>query len=205
MENEVKEPAVKYHYLSAEEYLAMERKAVEKTELHEGVLVSMSDVSEDGVSMAGSSLKHNRIISNLIGVINPFLKRKSCSVFPSDLRVYIPNSNSFTYPDITIVCGKPALSDDRFDTVLNPSVIIEVLSPSTENNDRGNKFFIYQQIESLKEYILINSTYTKVQVITKKEQAVWKFETITDITSSFYIETTSHNIKLEELYDKVEF
>jgi len=205
MENEVKEPAYKYNYLSAEEYLEMERKAVEKTELHEGVLVSMSDVSEDGVTMAGASLKHNQVIGNLIGAINPFLKGKSCSVFPSDLRVYIPGNNSFTYPDITIVCGKPELTDDNFDTVLNPSVIIEVLSPSTENYDRGNKFFIYQQIDSLKEYILINSTYSKVQVITKKDTAVWKFETVTDLTSSFFIETISLNIKLQDVYDKVDF
>lgn len=204
MENEVKEPALKYNYLSAEEYLQMERKAVVKTELHEGVLVCMSEVSEDGVSMAGAFIKHNRVISNLIGVINPFLKGKSCEVFPSDLRVYIPGNNSFTYPDVTIVCGKPDLTDDVFDTVQNPSVIIEVLCPSTENYDRGNKFFIYQQIESLKEYILINSTYSKVQVITKKEQAVYKFETITYLTSSFYIETISLDIKLQDVYDKVD-
>ncbi len=195
MENELNEPALKYNYLSAEEYLEAERKAVEKTELHEGLLVTMQ----------GGSIKHNRVVSNLIGAINPFLKGKSCEVFPSDMRVHIAINNSFTYPDITIVCGKPELLDDEFDNLLNPSVIIEVLSPSTENYDRGNKFFIYQQITSLKEYILINSTAAMVQVITKKEDGLWKFETITDLSASFFIQTIALHIPLQDVYDKVDF
>jgi len=100
--------------------------------LHEGLLVTM----------AGASINHNQVLSNLIGAINPSLKGKSCNVFSSDLRVHIPINNSFTYPDLSIVCGKHKLPDDHFDTLLNPSVIIEVLSPSTENYDRGNKFYL---------------------------------------------------------------
>lgn len=195
MENEIKEPAFKYNFYSPEEYLEMERKAVEKTELHEGLLVTMT----------GASIKHNQVVRNLILSIGSYLKGKSCEVFPSDLRVHIPINNSFTYPDLTIVCGKTELLDDHFDNLLNPSVIIEVLSPSTENYDRGNKFFIYQQIESLKEYILVNSTISMVQVLTKKEDGLWKFETITDPASSFFIQTISLDIKLEDVYDKVEF
>ena len=132
--------------------------------MHEGLLVTM----------AGASINHNQVLSNLIGAINPSLKGKSCNVFSSDIRVHIPINNSFTYPDLTIVCGKHELPDDHFDTLLNPSVIIEVLSPSTENYDRGNKFFIYQQLTSLKEYILINSVLAMVQVITKKGR--WSLE-----------------------------
>jgi Uma2 family endonuclease len=195
MENELKEPAFKYNYLSAEEYLDMERKAVEKTELYEGLLIKMT----------GASIRHNEIISNLVGIINPYLRGKSCSIYANDMRVHIPESNSFLYPDLTIVCGKAELFDDYLDNVLNPSVIIEVLSPSTENYDRGNKLFVYQKIQSLKEYILIDSAKAVIQVITKEDNLLWKFETITDSSSAFSIKTISLDIKLEDVYDKVEF
>ena len=134
MENEVKEPALKYNYTSAEEYLEMERTSQEKHELHHGTVITMT----------GSSLKHNQIVRNLIIGIGSYLKGKSCSVFPSDLRTKVSTTDSFTYPDVTIVCGEPELLDEHFDTLLNPSVIIEVLSPSTEKHDRGFKiFFLY--------------------------------------------------------------
>ena len=195
MENELKEPAFKYNYLSPQEYLEAERKAVEKTELHEGLLITMT----------GASMKHNQVVRNLIVTIGSSLKGKSCEVFPSDLRVHIPINNSFTYPDLTIVCGEAELLDNHFDNLLNPSVIIEVLSPSTENYDRGNKFFIYQQIASLKEYILVNSTSCMVQVITKKETGLWQFETITHPAASFFIQTIALQINLQDVYDKVIF
>jgi Uma2 family endonuclease len=195
MENELKEPAFKYNYLSAEEYLLMERKAIEKTELYEGLLITM----------AGTSLNHNQVINNLIGIVNPYLKGKSCNAYSTGVRVHIHENNSFFYPDITIVCGKPELFDDYLDNILNPTVIIEVLSPSTENYDRGNKFFSYQQIKSLKEYILINSLKHVVQVITRNEDGLWKFETFTDFKRPFSIQTISLDIKLEDVYDKVDF
>ena len=182
-------------YISPEEYLESERKATEKHELHNGLLITMT----------GASLKHNAIVRNLIAEIAPFLKGKPCDVFPSDLRVNIPATNSFTYPDLTIVCGEPELLDDHADTLLNPSVIIEVLSPSTENYDKGNKFFIYQQIPSLKEYILIRSTAIEVQIITKKENDLWQFETITNAEASFFIKTTAQQIPLKEVYYDINF
>lgn len=195
MKNELKEPAFKYNYFSPEEYLELERKAVEKTELHEGLLITMT----------GASIKHNQVVANLIVSIGSHLRGKSCNVYPSDLRVHIPINNSFTYPDLTIVCAEPELLDNHFDNLLNPSVIIEVLSPSTENYDRGNKFFIYQQIISLKEYILVNSTSCMVQVITKKETGLWQFETITHPAASFFIQTIALQINLQDVYDKVIF
>ena len=195
MENIVNEPAIKYNYLSAEEYLEAERKAEQKHELMNGKIITMT----------GASLQHNRIVRNLISNIDGFLKGKSCEVFPSDLRVNIPSTNSFTYPDVTIVCNKPELLDDQFDTLLNPSVIIEVLSPSTESYDRDNKFFTYQQITSLKEYILVNSSSVMVHTMVKKDDGLWKIETITDISASIVITTISQTILLNDIYDKVDF
>ena len=195
MENEVKEPALKYNYTSAEEYLEMERASQEKHELHHGIIVTM----------AGASLNHNRIVSNLIGNINPFLKGKSCSVFPGDLRTKVLTKDSFTYPDVTIVCGEPELIDDHFDTILNPSVIIEVLSPSTEEHDKGFKFFYYMQIPSLKEYIMINSTGINIHISQKQNDTSWKFEEITDPASSLFINTIEQNIPVDDIYYEVKF
>ena len=197
MENEniLNEPAIKYNYLSAEEYLEAERKAQQKNELMNGKIITMT----------GASLRHNQIVSNLIRDIAGFLKGKSCNVYPSDLRVNIPLTNSFTYPDLTIVCGKPELLDENFDTLLNPSVIIEVLSPSTESYDRGNKFFTYQQILSLKEYILVSSTTVQIQTIIKKDDGLWKFETITSKAASITINSIELQILVKDIYDEVNF
>jgi Uma2 family endonuclease len=195
MENIIKEPAVKYNYLSAEEYLEAERKAIEKHELMNGKIITMQ----------GASLKHNTITGNLIAEIGSYLKGKSCRVFPSDMRVNIPSTNSFCYPDLTIVCGKPELLDEHFDNLLNPSVIIEVLSPSTESYDRGNKFFTYQQIPSLKEYILVDTSAISIQTIIKKDDGLWKFETITEPTSLLTIATIEQQILLSDIYHNVEF
>ncbi|MFT3680635.1 MAG: Uma2 family endonuclease [Ferruginibacter sp.] len=195
MENIITEPALKYNYLTPEEYLEAERKAGHKHELMNGVIVTMT----------GASLKHNQIVSNLIRDIAGFLKGKSCTVFPSDLRVNIPTTNSFTYPDLTIVCGKPELLDEHFDTLLNPAAIIEVLSPSTESYDRGNKFFTYQQIPSLKEYILIDSNAVQVQTIIKKDDGLWKFENSSDINTALTLDTIGLQIPLADIYDQVSF
>jgi Uma2 family endonuclease len=195
MENILNEPALKYNYLTADEYLEAERNASGKNELMNGKIITMT----------GASLKHNRIVSNLIGNIYPFLKGKSCEVFPSDMRVNIPTTNSFTYPDLTIVCGKPELLDDHFDNLLNPAVIIEVLSPSTESYDRGNKFFTYQQIPSLKEYILVDSTSCTVQTIVKKDDGLWQFDTITNLSATLIIQSIGQSIVLGDVYEGVEF
>ena len=195
MENIVNEPALQYNYLSQQEYLEAERNAEQKHELMNGKIITMS----------GASLKHNKIVANLIGTIHPFLNGKPCDVFPSDLRVGVISINSFTYPDVTIVCDKPELLDDNFDTLLNPAVIIEVLSPSTESYDRGNKFFTYQQILSLKEYILVSSTSFLIHTITKKDDGLWKFETIADLAASLTIQTIEQQILLSDIYDNVNF
>ncbi len=160
MENEVKEPALKYNYTSAEEYLEMERTSKGKHELHRGTIIKMT----------GASLKHNKIVSNLIVEIGSYLKGKSCSIFPSDLRTKVLTKDTFTYPDVTIVCGEPELMDEHFDTLLNPSVIIEVLSPSTEKYDKGFKFMLYMQIPSLKEYIMVNSTERFIHISRKQNR-----------------------------------
>ena len=180
-------------HISALDYLESERLSKEKHELFQGKIVAM----------AGASISHNRIVSNIIGNLNTFLKGKDCEVFPSDLRIHIPTSESFTYPDVTIICGKPEMVDEKQDTIKNPTVIIEVMSPTTEQYDRGTKFFYYMQIPTLKEYLLINSTTMFAQSIRKQADASWKFDDLKDIGDQLPITSISHKISLKEIYENV--
>src|SRR5882757_8938393 len=129
--------------LSPEEYLAKERVSKEKNEYFEGKTITMT----------GASLAHNRILINLIAEIRSVLKDKPCEILPNDMRVTIPSRKAYMYPDAVIVCGEPELEDDHFDTLKNPVVIFEILSPSTRAHDRSKKFLYYQQIPSFREYV----------------------------------------------------
>ena len=190
MENEVKEPAPKYNYISPEQYLEMERAAEYKNEYHYGQILAMS----------GASLKHNIIDGNLLSNIGEFLKGKSCRILPSNMRVSTPSHDSYMYPDASIVCGEPQFEDDQFDTLLNPSVIFEILSPSTRSIDKGRKFFFYQQIPSLKEYIMIDSLKRFIQVARKQADDSWKFENMDETHSSLHIQTINFQLSLFEIY-----
>lgn len=190
MENEVKEPAPKYHFISPQEYLTIERAAEYKNEYYHGQILAMS----------GASLNHNRIDGNLIANIGNFLKGKNCHVLPSNMRICTPSYDSYMYPDASIVCGELQLEDDQFDTLLNPSVIFEILSPSTRSIDKGRKFFFYQQIPSLKEYIMIDSLKRYVQVARRQSDESWKFENIDETHTSLYIQTINFQFPLSEIY-----
>lgn len=179
--------------VSPQEYLKLERGAKEKHEYFEGQIIAM----------AGASLAHNRIVANLMREIGSFLKNKSCEILPSDIRISVPSYESYMYPDATIVCGKPDMEDEQFDTLRNPAVIFEVLSPSTEDHDRGKKFFFYRQIPTLKEYVLINTTKSYVEVSRRQPDDSWKFEEVTGEKSYLYIATIDYRLSLEELYKNV--
>lgn len=182
-------------YISPENYLEQERAAEYKHEYYHGKTVAM----------AGASLAHNRIVSNVIQNIGSLLRNSSCEIFPSDLRVSVPSATSYTYPDATIVCGEPEMLDDKFDTLKNPSVIIEVISPSTEDTDRGRKFFFYMQIPSFKEYILINSTNVYIQAGRKQADGSWKFEDIRDLNAALSVASIGYQIPLTDVYANVKF
>jgi Uma2 family endonuclease len=190
MENEVKEPAPKYNYVSPEEYLEMERGSSEKHEYYNGYVITMS----------GARLKHNQIAANLIAMIGSHLKDKNCQVLPADMRVATPNRDAYIYPDATIVCGEPVLEDDKFDTLLNPSVVFEIWSPSTQKNDMGYKLLFYQHIHSLKEYIMIDSVKRFAQVVRKQPDGAWRFEDITGTNDSLFINTVNMNLSFDDIY-----
>lgn len=195
MENIVNEPALKYNYISPEEYLEAERAALEKHEYYQGEIFAMS----------GASLKHNKIFSNLFGDIAFKLKGKGCRPYGSDLRIHIPKNTLFTYPDISIICGEPDLTDDKFDTATNPSVIIELLSESTRNYHKGEKFTLYRDIDSLKEYILVDTEKIYVEKHIRNADNSWQLTEYKTLDSSFIITTFSLSFLLKDIYEDLSF
>jgi Uma2 family endonuclease len=190
MENMVKEPAPKYNYISPEEYLTMERASEERHEYYSGYVEPMG----------GASLAHNYIQVNLISEIANHLKEKECLVLPSHMRVGTPSHDSYMYPDVLIVCGKPELEDEKFDTLLNPSVIFEILSPSTYHHDKRYKFWHYQQIPSLKEFIMIESRKRLVQVARRQKDGAWKIFDVPKNLNEIHIETIGFTISFDSIY-----
>ncbi|MBE9460778.1 Uma2 family endonuclease [Dyadobacter subterraneus] len=150
------------HYSEAE-YLDIERDAGYKSEYYNGEIFAM----------AGADHNHNRIVENLSIEIGGFFKGKSCRTFSSDQRIHIPETGLYTYPDLLIVCDKNQYLDNKKDTILNPAIIIEVLSESTEAHDRGQKFHFYRSISTLQEYVLINSRSYAAEVFRKNEEGFW--------------------------------
>ena len=189
MENEVKEPAPKYNYISPEAYLAAERASENRNEYYDGHIIAM----------AGASLRHNRIAMNLYREVGSFLKGNRCNMLPSDMRVSTPSHDSYMYPDAVIVCGEPQMEDDKFDTLLNPSVIFEILSPSTSSVDKGRKFFFYREIPSLTEYIMIDALRPFVIASRRQPGNSWDFENTDE--GSFTVQTIGFTLTLQEIYD----
>ena len=192
MENEVKEAAPKYDYISPDEYLEMERASGEKHEYYDGFVVAMS----------GARLRHNQITANILSEIGPFLKDKHCQVLPSDMRVATPNRDTYMYPDISIVCSKPELEDDKFDTLKNPTVVFEIWSPSTQKNDVGYKLIYYQHIPSLEEYTMIDSAKRFAQIVRKQKDGAWRFEDFTGPDNEIFIKSINLRISFNDIYHK---
>jgi Uma2 family endonuclease len=190
MENEVKEPAPRLNYVSPDEYLSFERASEEKHEYYDGYIVAMS----------GASREHNTITGNLFSEIGHFLKNKGCRLYPSDMRISTPNRDRYLYPDASIVCGKPEMEDDKFDTLKNPVVLFEILSPSTQKNDFGYKFLWYQQIPDLKEYVMIDSRRLFVQAVRKEQNGAWRFDDITDRDGLLQIHTINFTLSIADIY-----
>ena len=181
-------------YLTPAEYLDMERKAVTKSEYLGGQIVAMS----------GASNVHNIITMNTSYQLYHQLLDRDCLVYASDMRVRVHKPISYLYPDITVVCGEPSFEDDVFDTLLNPTVVIEVLSPSTAAYDRREKFTRYQQIASLKEYLLVSQSRMHVDHYIRRDNQ-WiasEFQESADVVPISSIEC---ELLLGHVYRRVPF
>jgi Uma2 family endonuclease len=180
--------------LTAQEYLALEREAEYKSEYYKGEVFAF----------AGASLRHNLIAGNFLATIHSQLLGGPCSAFPSDMRITIPQTPHFSYADVVVVCGKAQLDDDFKDNLLNPIVIIEVLSPSTERYDRGTKFESYQRIDSLMEYVLVSQDRPRVEQFLRQPDGRWLYS---ETSGEGVVSLTSVNceLSLSDIYDRVEF
>lgn len=180
-------------YISIEEYLAMEETAAEKHEYYGG------EVS----AMAGASTNHNRIVRNVLTSLDNFLRGKDCEVFPSDLKVHIEKNSLFSYPDISVVCGELETRNNRNDVIINPVVIMEVLSKKTVNYDRGEKFKLYRDIPSLQEYILISSAEYLIENFTKQSEPSWTFTEGKGLDNALQVQKIGFSVDAKEIYRDV--
>ncbi len=186
-------PVLKY---TIEQYLEMEDASPEKNEFYNGEIFAM----------AGASLNHNKIVScTHIFIGSHLTKSKKCDIFPSDLKIHCKTNSLFTYPDLSIICGEPEVLEGRKDIVTNPSVLIEVLSPSTQDYDRGSKFGLYRKIESLKEYITISSMEVYVEKHDKQSDGSWLLNEYKNMEESFNINSIGLEFLVGNLYNNLTF
>jgi Uma2 family endonuclease len=187
-----------------EEYLALERQSEERHEYLDGQIYAM----------AGESLEHSRICVNLAGELRAQLKGKPCEVLSPNMKVrsgpYIKqqktNKGLFSYVDVTVVCGESQFHDEHRDVLLNPTVIIEVLSPTTESFDRGEKFLRYRtHIEALNDYVLVSQTKPLIEHFLRQSNGQWLFSSISGLENSLYLTSIDCHLRLAEVYDRVTF
>lgn len=189
---ELREPIVAYgkKKFTIEEYLEMERASRDKHEYYQGEIFAMS----------GAGKRHNALFKNVYLGIGNHLMGKPCQPYGSDMRLHIPENTLFTYPDISIICKDLFESGMYDDNITEPVVLIEILSPSTRNYDRGMKFELYKNIPALKEYVLVDSDAIGVEVFRVNEQGDWQAEVYKDITELFRIKVLDFAMMIAEVY-----
>ena len=180
--------------LTPEEYLVMEREAAFKSEYRDGKIVAMP----------GASHKHNLIAGNIFGEIYVQFRDRTCVVYVNDMRVKVSDTGLYTYPDVVVVCDEPRFDDNHFDTLLNPTVLVEVLSPSTENYDRNDKFLSYQILESLQEYILVSQNGVHVEQYIHQD-GKWILREFRSLDDVLQIASIECELALRAIYAKVKF
>lgn len=180
--------------ITPEEYLERERAAEFKSEFHGGRMYAM----------AGTSYRHGIIVGNLAKTVGLALDDTPCAIIPGDLRVRVSPEGLYTYPDIVVVCGDPRFADDQNDTLLNPTLIIEVLSSSTEANDRGLKAAQYRRIESLQEHVLVSQYEPHVEIF-RRHTGAWVLSEQEGLEGVCRLESISRNVRLADIYKKLTF
>ncbi len=181
--------------LSEVQYLEIERKAEFKSEFFRGEMFAMS----------GANRQHNRISVNLIRYLSQRLNAGPCDVLGSDMRIRVSKTGLYTYPDLSIVCVRPQFADDRTDTLLNPKVLFEILSDSTEKYDRGFKFENYRQLDSMQEFVIVSQTEPLVEVFQRLPDGDWLLREARALEESITLHSIGITLPLSEIYLRVEF
>jgi Uma2 family endonuclease len=180
-------------HLTPEQYLQIERRADFRSEYFQGEMFAMSGAREP----------HLLVVTALVALLYGSLKGR-CRVYSNDMRVLVSPTGLYTYPDIVVVCGKPNFLDDELDTLTNPTLLIEVLSPSTESYDRGKKFDHYRTIESLQQYLLVSTDRPHVDSFTRSA-GVWTFSAADGLNSELVLGSVGSTLRLDAIYADVEF
>ena len=178
---------------TAEEYLALERKAEYKSEYVNGHIIAMS----------GASRQHNLIAGNIYREISIQLRGHPCESYINDMRVRVSETGLYTYPDVVAVCGDIRFADGQTDTLLNPTVIVEVLSSSTEAYDRGDKFAHYRRLESLQDYLLVSQETVRVEHYVRQGEK-WVLSEANALTDTVHLTSIQCDLVLGDIYDKVQ-
>lgn len=181
-------------FISQEEYLRRERLADYKSEYYQGEIFAM----------AGATLPHSVITANVTTLLNNALHGKGCFAMSNDMRVHIPENSLYTYPDVTVVCGKAELLNNTFDTLLNPTLIVEVLSDSTEEYDRNAKFRLYRSIPSLREYVLVSQYEHVVASYFLNDRKEWIYTDAEGMESSLYLASLDITLSFADVYANCE-
>ncbi len=182
-------------YLTPEQYLTLERTAAYKSEYFRGEVFAM----------AGASPTHVLVVSNMVAALHGQLRRRPCTVYSTDLRVKVEASGLYTYPDIVVVCGDLQFDDDHQDTLLNPTLIVEVLSESTKDYDRGGKFAQYRKIPSFAEYVLVAQDEYHVEHFVKQPQGGWLLSETNRLEDTLTLSSIECILPLSDVYEKVQF
>ncbi len=180
---------------TVEEYLAFEREINQKCEFHDGEVFAM----------AGGSSNHTILCRNIHGELWSRLKGSDCESFTGELKVYIEQANSYVYPDASVICGETDWSNKEAGVATNPTVIIEVLSPGSQEYDRGDKFFKYRQLSSLKEYVLIDQERFVVDVFSRQAASdLWRISRVAGLDQELVLSSVNLAIPMKDLYLGVE-
>ena len=179
--------------MAAAEYLEWERQQTERHEFYDGEVFSQ----------AGGTRRHSLIGSNTLGEIRASLRSHECEAHGSDMRVHIEATGNYVYPDVSVVC--PPIEGEAADVISNPVLIAEVLSPSTEDFDRGTKFSHYRQIPTLVDYLVISQDKPRVEHHWRAEEGLWMLRDVEGLDESLHLTGIACELPLSELYAKVEF
>jgi Uma2 family endonuclease len=180
--------------ISVGDYLAGERLSTVKHEYDAGEVFAF----------AGGSEQHNLIAGNVYASLHAQLRKRACTVYPSDMRVKIPRTGLYTYPDVVAVCGTAQFEDAERDTLISPTVIVEVLSPSTGNDDRGKKFQHYRTIDSLQEYLLIAQDSYRIEHYVRQPDQQWLLSEATALDEEIALSSIACTLLLGDVYEKVQ-
>ena len=187
--------ALAHPLASVEEYFALEDASPDRHEYYRGRILAM----------AGGTYDHGAIGANVIGELRLALKGKACQVVTSDVRLAASTGTHYTYTDAMVVCGKPVYAGQRRDTVLNPTVVVEVLSPSTERSDRGRKLTDYQKLDSLREYLLVSQIEPRAESYRRQPDGTWAYREWRGLEATVTLESVDAQLRMSEIYEKIEF